>query len=97
MNPYALDFLFRTTKWDATKNDVNGLNEFKMRPIEVAAKAGDIDEFRAIVNDPSFNPAGARPFFFADVGRNFGGLNAEKRYAALLPELADYRKRFLAS
>jgi hypothetical protein len=94
MNSYELVWRDRTTGWDATKNDINGLNAYNMRPIEVAAQAGDIEEFRAIVNDPAFNAAGARPFFFADVGRKFGGFNAEQRYAALVPELAAFRKRF---
>jgi hypothetical protein len=94
MNSYELAWRDQTTGWDAEKNDVNGVNAYGMRPIEVAAQAGDVAEFRAIVNDPKFDPSGARPCFFADVGRNFGAYDAEKRYAALVPELDAYRNRF---
>ena len=96
MNSYQLADRDQTTGWDAAANDVNGVNAFRMRPIEVAAQAGDAVEFHSIMNHPSFDPVGARPFFFADVGRGSGGFDAEKRFASLRTELAIYRERFVA-
>lgn len=94
-NQYQLAGRDVTTGWNAATNDINGLNAFQMRPVEVAAQAGDVKEFRAIVNDPSFDPSGARPFYFAEVGLGCGGTDSDKRYEQLLPELAAYRERFL--
>lgn len=96
MNSYQLADRDQTTGWDAAANDVNGINTFRMRPIEVAAQAGDVVEFNAIMNHPSFNPADARPFYFAEVGLGSGGFDAEKRHATLRPQLAMYRERFVA-
>ncbi|WP_321817868.1 MULTISPECIES: hypothetical protein [unclassified Paraburkholderia] len=96
MNTYQLADRDQTTGWDAANNDVNGVNTFRMRPIEVAAQAGDVAEFESIMNDPAFNPQGARPFFFAEVLRGSGGYDADKRYAGLRPQLAIYRERFVA-
>jgi hypothetical protein len=94
VNHYQLAGRDVTTGWNPATNDVNGLNAFQMRPVEVAAQAGDVQEFLAIVNDPSFDPNGARPFYFAEVGLGCGGMDSDKRYAQLLPELAAYRERF---
>jgi len=75
-------------------NDVNGENMYKMRPIEVAAQAANVTEFRAIMLDPAFQPNGARVRYFADVGRLSTDMDAEARYARLRPELKLYEERF---
>ena len=95
MNTYQLADRAKTTGWDEARNDVNGLNDFRMRPIEVAAQAANVDEFRAIMNHPSFDPNGARPFYFAEVGRGSGDFDAENRYRDLRPLLDDFRERFV--
>lgn len=96
MNRYQLADRGQTTGWHEADNDVNGLNEFRMRPVEVAAQAGNVEEFRAIMNHPSFEPTGARPFYFAEVGLGSGGTDADKRYRQLRPQLDAYRERFVA-
>jgi len=94
MNTYQLSTRGRTTGWNPACNDVNTRNAFQMLPIEVAAQAGDVDEFRAIMNDPAFDPIGARPRFFAEVGRNDPDDEANVRYQRLAPLLDEYRRRF---
>jgi len=94
MNTYELAGHGCTTGWNARTNDVNGENLYKMRPIEVAAQAADVTEFRAIMLDPAFEPDGARVRYFAEVGRLSGGMDAEARYARLRPELKLYEERF---
>lgn len=87
INSYEIAWRDQTTGWDAAENDVNGVNQYKMRPIEVAAQAGDIAEFCAIMADPAFNPAGARPRFFAEVGRGSRGEFRDNGYLGLIPHL----------
>jgi len=94
MNQYELAGHGSTTGWNAKTNDVNGMNFYKMRPIEVAAQARNCAEFRAIMLDPAFESTGARVHHFADLGRLTGGIHAEERYARLVPELALYEQRF---
>ncbi|MGU7775660.1 hypothetical protein ACV229_36595 [Burkholderia sp. MR1-5-21] len=94
MNTYQLVAHGQTNGWNATCNDVNIRNEFRMLPIEVAAQAGDVEEFRAIMNHPTFDPIGARPRYFAEVGRNGTDYDAEARYRLLTPLLDEYRRRF---
>lgn len=94
MNTYELAGHGCTTGWDARTNDVNGENLYKMRPIEVAAQAANVTEFRAIMRDPAFEPDGARVRYFADVGRLSSDMDAEVRYARLRPELKLYEERF---
>ena len=95
MNTYQLAAHGATTVWNAANNDVNGLNAFGMRPIEVAAQAGNVGEFMSIMNDPSFNPAGTRPAFFAEVGLGSCGFVAETlRFKALRPHLDEFRRRY---
>jgi len=95
VNLYQLADRGQTTGWNEATNDVNGVNDFRMRPIEVAAQAGNVEEFRAIMNHPAFDPAGARPFFFAEVGLGSGGVDADKRYRQLRPQLDAFRSRFV--
>jgi hypothetical protein len=94
MNGYELAGHGSTTGWNSKTNEVNGENFYKMKPIEVAAQAGDAVEFRAIMLDIAFEPTGARVHHFAHIGRLTGGIYAEERYARLLPELALYEQRF---
>jgi len=94
MNNYELAGHGSTTGWNSRTNDVNGENFYKMRPIEVAAQAGNLAEFRAIMLDTAFVPTGARVQHFANIGRITGGIQAEERYARLLPDLALYKERF---
>lgn len=96
MNRNQLADRGETSGWNEANNDINGLNDFRMRPIEVAAQAGNVDEFRAIMNHPSFDPTGARPFYFAEVGLGSGGTDADKRYRQLRPVLDVYRARFVS-
>jgi len=65
-----------------------------MRPIEVAAQAANVTEFRAIMLDPAFQPNGARVRYFADVGRLSTDMDAAARYTRLRPELKLYDERF---
>ncbi|MBN3776597.1 hypothetical protein G3O06_03330 [Burkholderia sp. Ac-20345] len=92
MNTYQLIAHGQTSGWDAARNDVNTRNEYQMLPIEVAAQAGNVDEFRDIMNAPEFDPIGARPRFFAEVGRR--SYDEEARYTALQSALDEYRVRF---
>ena len=94
MNNYELAGHGSTTGWNSKTNEVNGENFYKMRPIEVAAQAGNLVEFRAIMFDSAFEPTGARVQHFANIGRLSGGIHAEERYARLLPDLALYQERF---
>jgi len=94
MNTYELAGHGITTGWNARVDDVNGENFYKMRPIEVAAQAANVTEFRAIMLDPAFEPTGARVHHFANVGRLAGDVHAEARYARLVPELTFYEQRF---
>lgn len=55
-NSYQLHSAGQTTGWNPLQNDVNGKNTFNMTPAQVAVQAGDVDEFRQIVNDPHFQP-----------------------------------------
>ncbi|MGF6440533.1 hypothetical protein [Paraburkholderia youngii] len=95
MNTYQLAARGETTVWNPATNDVNGVNAFGMRPIEVAAQAGNVGEFVSIMNNPGFNPVGARPAFFVEVGLGSGGFESEtQRVKALRLQLAEYRSRF---
>ncbi|WP_248324032.1 MULTISPECIES: hypothetical protein [unclassified Caballeronia] len=69
MNHYQLIAHGQTSGWNPSANEVNGKNFYGMLPVEVAAQAGDVDEFEAIVSHPEFNASGARPHRFAAVGR----------------------------
>jgi len=90
INTYELAHRDQTSGWDLARNDINGVNLYKMRPIEVAAQAGDVAEFCAIMKHPSFVASGARPHFFADVGRAHRGEHRDERYLALLPHLKSF-------
>jgi hypothetical protein len=74
--------------------DVNAKNPYGMLPIEVAAQAGDVAEFRAIVDHPDFDPSQGRPHFFAKVGRDRDGYSNPERFAALDRELEAFDARF---
>lgn len=56
LNTYQLSHACETTGWDSSRNDVNGTNFFNMTPAQVAIQAGNVDEFRAIVSHPQFEP-----------------------------------------
>ena len=90
INTYEVAFRDQTTGWDVVSNDINGVNQYKMRPIEVAAQAGDVAEFCAIMEHPSFVASGARPRYFADVGRGSRGERRDERYLALVPHLKSF-------
>lgn len=94
MNLYQLVAHGQTNGWNPACNEVNIRNSFQMLPIEVAAQAGDVAEFRAIMDNPAFDPIGARPRFFAEVGRRGTDYDAEARYLRLAPLLEEYRRRF---
>jgi hypothetical protein len=87
INTYEVAFRDQTTGWNVASNDINGVNQYKMRPIEVAAQAGDVAEFCAIMKHPSFNASGARPRYFAEIGRVSRGERRDERYLALVPHL----------
>ncbi len=95
MNGYELVTHGRTSGWKPEIDAVNAVNFYGMRPVEVAAQAGDVREFTAIVAHPDFDPIGARPLFFAEVGRLSDGYG-DARFARLRPELDAYRSRFLS-
>jgi hypothetical protein len=59
MNVYQLVAHGQTNRWNPACNGVNTRNGCQMLPIEVAAQAGDIAEFRAIMDNPAFDPIGA--------------------------------------
>ena len=94
MNHYQLITHGQTSGLDASTNDVNGKNFYGMRPVEVAAQAGDVDEFTAIVSHPGFSPSGARPHMFAEVGRISDGYG-DASFRRLKPALDAYKARFL--
>lgn len=71
MNTYQLAGHRETTGWIPKENDVNGVNAFGMRPVEVAAQAGDLKEFREIISHPDFDPRGARVRYFANLLRDY--------------------------
>lgn len=71
MNTYELAGHRKTTGWIPKENDVNGVNFYGMRPVEVAAQAGDLKEFREIISHPDFDPRGARVRYFANVLRDY--------------------------
>lgn len=71
MNTYELAGHRKTTGWIPKENDVNGVNSYGMRPVEVAAQAGDLKEFREIISHPDFDPRGARVRYFANVLRDY--------------------------
>jgi hypothetical protein len=90
INTYGLAYRDQTTGWNVESNDINGVNQYNMRPIEVAAQAGDVAEFCAIMTHPSFVASGARPRFFADVGRGSRGERRDERFLALAPHLKTF-------
>ena len=96
MREYALLDKDATTGWDATAFPVNARNSFGMRPIEVAAQAANVEEFNAIRSHPEFDPAGAGPHFFANVGRTTrdGYANADAQYARIAAALRSYNEQF---
>lgn len=55
MNTYELAASLQTTGWNS-QQDVNGKNSYGMTPAQVAAQAGDVEEFRAITTDAKFDP-----------------------------------------
>ncbi|WP_277184385.1 hypothetical protein [Caballeronia sp. BR00000012568055] len=59
----------------------------------MAAQAGNVDEFSAIVSHPAFNPVGARPHFFAEVGRLSDGVG-DANFAHMKLLLEACRVRF---
>ena len=71
MNTYQLAGHREKTGWILKENDVNGVNAFGMRPVEVAAQAGDLKEFREIISHPDFDPRGARVRYFANLLRDY--------------------------
>ncbi|MGF6637157.1 hypothetical protein [Paraburkholderia tuberum] len=95
MNGYELITHGRTSGWNPETDAVNAVNFYGMRPVEVAAQAGDVREFAAIVAHPDFDPTGARPHYFADVGRLSDG-DGDARFARLRPELDAYKSRFVS-
>ncbi|MBC8641676.1 hypothetical protein IAG25_33155 [Caballeronia sp. EK] len=96
MREYALFDKDTTTGWDAQAFQINARNSFGMRPIEVAAQAANVEEFNAIRNHPDFDPAGAGPHFFADVGRTTrdGYANSEALYKPIAAALRSYNAQF---
>lgn len=95
MNTYELIARGQTSGWNPAANSINAENVFGMRPVEVAAQAGNIDEFIAIVEHPEFDPTGTRPLFFAEVGRVSEGDNAgDARFARFKAAISGYTERF---
>jgi hypothetical protein len=89
MNTYQLAGHRKTTGWIPQENDVNGVNSYGMRPVEVAAQAGDLKEFREIIAHPDFDPKGARVRYFANVLRDYRGEREDVlAYYQLLPLVA---------
>jgi len=70
VNQYELAARCETTGWNPLLDDVNGINEYGMRPIEVAAQAGDAGEFASIMNHPDYDSVLGRPRLFFGVGRS---------------------------
>lgn len=86
MNTYQLADHRKTTGWIPQVNDVNGVNFYGMRPVEVAAQAGDLKEFREIIAHPDFDPKGVRVRYFANVLRDYRGEHEDVvAYNQLLP------------
>ncbi len=96
MSEYVLVKNDRTSGWNGAGQGVNSPNSFGMLPIEVAAQAGDSDEFREIWAHPEFDPAVGNPHRFAEVGRMIRDYQpgAEERYARLKLALRDYGMQF---
>jgi hypothetical protein len=98
MNTYELIAHGQTSGWNPATNAVNAKNCYGMRPVEVAAQAGNIGEFVAIVEHPEFDPTGARPLFFAEVGRVSGGDgDGDARFARFKAAISGYTARFTSS
>ena len=93
MNTYELIANGQTSGWNPATNAVNAKNFYGMRPVEVAAQAGNIGEFVAIVEHPEFDPTGTRPFFFAEVGRLSDGYG-DARFARFKAAISGYTARF---
>ncbi len=93
-NIYCLAAHRTTNGWNPSENDVNGVNSFGMRPVEVAAQAGNVEEFVAIVSNPKFEFRGTRIRYFASILRDYRG-EADDRaaYARLLPHIVTLENR----
>ncbi|WP_321816984.1 MULTISPECIES: hypothetical protein [unclassified Paraburkholderia] len=93
-NVYQLVDHLKTSGWNPSENDVNGVNSFGMRPVDVAAQAGNVDEFLAIVSHPRFEIRGTRIRYFASMLRDYRG-DADDRaaYARLLPHIVTLENR----
>lgn len=59
-NTYQLLSKTQTNGWVAENNDINGLNEFNMSPIQVATQAGNLKEMVQILETPGFDPKSAK-------------------------------------
>jgi hypothetical protein len=96
MREYALIDKDKTTGWDASAFEINARNSFGMRPIEVAAQAANVAEFDAIRNHPDFDPRGAGPEFFANVGRmtRDGYAGDDAVFARISRALWSYKEQF---
>ncbi|WP_321935585.1 hypothetical protein [Paraburkholderia sp. J8-2] len=94
-NLYSLTGHRTTSGWNPNENDVNGVNSFEMRPVEVAAQAGNVEEFLAIVSDPTFEFRGTRIRYFASILRNYRGGDTDDKaaYARLLPHIVALENR----
>lgn len=89
VNSYQMAWRGETTGWTPEANDVNGVNLYGMRPLDVAAQAGNSSEFEAILRHPDFDPTiNTRARYFAQVGRDMGDDGATQRYKNLQPLLA---------
>ena len=94
-NQYELISFNETNGWDDQVDDVNGLNLFKMHPIEVAAQSGDLDALQRIIKHPNFDPNGTRPLYFAEVGRVGRGSEGSKFYESVKATLVASGVNFL--
>jgi hypothetical protein len=85
-----------TSGWDSARNSVNAPNSFGMRPIEVAAQAADVREFKEIYGHPDFDPSGVDPYRFVEVGRMQRDYmtGAEERYTEIKEALRGFNERF---
>jgi len=94
-NTYELIARGQTSGWNPAAYSVNAENGYGMRPVEIAAQAGNIDEFVAIVEHPEFDPTGTRPLFFAEVGRvSEGDGDGDARFARFKAAISGYTARF---
>ena len=94
LNPYCLADHRKTNGWSPSENDVNGVNSFGMKPVEVAAQAGNVEEFVAIVSDPKFDACGTRIRYFASILRDYrGDVDDRAAYDALLPHIVALESR----